>query len=181
LNVTGKADPASGQADKAAADTLQDYDSLPDVQIVEPPTQFGGKAVLGGAELRQLLLCCASMHTEQLKGVVQLKLELFECLLGRAKSYSVVGASVGQLVAALIDGFLSPEAWAAGGWLRPAGSSTPHRNTGILHPVLQLLNLPWVQKLGPESVYAVLEAGIQDRSNVEQGRCTVVGVSARVD
>jgi hypothetical protein len=115
--------------------------------------------LLGGAQLHELLLCCAGLNAEQLKGGMQLKVELFACLVNSTLCAAEVGFGEGpavcKLVAVLIAGF-------------PWEGSPDQRKAAEfgLHPVLHLLMVLDTDVLDVETVHNLLEAGISaDRSN----------------
>jgi hypothetical protein len=119
------------------------------VEADQASQQCSSKDVLGRAELYELLLCCAGLVTEDLLGDLQLKLELFECLLGRAALYGFGGASVCSLVTAFAAGFP---------WQHIEVQTSS--NVNVVHPVLQLLKLPGLSMLNADVMCTVLEACI---------------------
>jgi hypothetical protein len=114
--------------------------------------------LLGQAELHELLLCCAELNLDQLLGGYELKLDLFECLLGRAALYGFDGASVCSLVAALFAGFPWDRFWRHLVLLMEANSTS----TRLDHPVLQLLRLPGLDVLDADVMCAVLHVCMAD-------------------
>jgi hypothetical protein len=133
--------------------------------------KLSSRSLLDEAHLHELLMRCAGLNSEQLRGGIKLKLEMFRSLLHCAALHGFKDrAAVCRLVVALNAGFPWEGSTWAGGYcshLWPAGtidSLAPFLQSFMLHPVLQLLSV--LDVLDAETVCMVLESGIQaDRSN----------------
>jgi hypothetical protein len=107
--------------------------------------------LLDRSQLHALLMCCVALDQKQLRGGMQVKVELCECLLTRAAQYGFDGSTFHKLLSDLNQGFPWEE-------FRGQAGHVPMPTTS--HPAVQLLKLGSTVILDTEVVCSVIEACI---------------------